>query len=143
MFTIERFSAVNINEFKTALRIRTKVFVEEQGVPANLEHDDFEYSSTHYLIYHETKAVGTARWRRTLKGIKLERFAVIMEYRRKGAGRAILAKVLNDLIGLDEQIYLHAQEAVVNFYIKYGFVIKGEIFEEAGISHYYMEYRKT
>jgi predicted GNAT family N-acyltransferase len=122
-----------------AFEIRRKVFVEEQKVSREEEYDQFEDTSTHYLVFADEKPVGTARWRKTDKGIKLERFAVLPEYRNSGAGTAILDKVLEDVLSLKERIYLHAQITAINFYLKAGFVTEGDEFVEANIRHYKME----
>jgi predicted GNAT family N-acyltransferase len=37
---------------------------------------------------------------------------------------------------------MHAQQQVIPFYEKLGFVKEGDIFEEAGIMHYKMTLRK-
>jgi predicted GNAT family N-acyltransferase len=123
-----------------AFAIRQKVFVDEQHVDPHLEYDEFEGSSTHYLATIEDLPVGTARWRVTEKGVKLERFAVLEEYRDKGAGTALLAQVLSDADALAKPIYLHAQVQVVPFYEKFGFKAVGDEFVEADIRHYKMIY---
>jgi predicted GNAT family N-acyltransferase len=122
-----------------AFEIRRKVFVEEQKVSREEEYDQYEDSSIHYLVYNDDIPVGTARWRKTVDGIKLERFAVLPEYRNSGAGTAILDKVLGDVLLLKEKIYLHAQITAINFYLKAGFVTEGDEFVEANIRHYKME----
>ena len=76
--------------FKDVKSIRTQVFVEEQGVPETLEHDEYEALSSHFLVFDQKKAVATARWRRTKDGIKLERFAVLPNYRGKGIGKFLV-----------------------------------------------------
>ncbi|MCX6290837.1 MAG: GNAT family N-acetyltransferase [Bacteroidetes bacterium] len=125
-----------------ASEIRRNVFVEEQRVSPDEEYDEHENESTHYLVYLDDKAIGTARWRKTEKGIKLERFAVLKEHRNSGAGSAVLTKVLSDVIPLNEKIYLHSQVAALNFYLKAGFVTEGDEFVEANIRHYKMTWKK-
>jgi predicted GNAT family N-acyltransferase len=124
----------------TALEIRTIVFIEGQNVPSELEHDGLENESTHYLLYVEEQAVGTARLRITEKGIKLERFAILEAHRNKGYGEIILKKVLEDARIHGDHIYLHAQADAVNFYLRNGFKITSSPFSEAGIIHYIMIY---
>lgn len=121
-----------------AFEIRRKVFVEEQKVSREEEYDSHENISTHYLVYVDGMPVGTARWRKTDHGIKLERFAVLKECRNSGAGTAVLNKVLEDVIPLGEKIYLNSQITAVNFYLKANFVIEGDEFIEANIRHYKM-----
>jgi predicted GNAT family N-acyltransferase len=123
------------NELKAALEIRTRVFVEEQQVPAELEYDEHDSECTHYLATWDKTNVGTARWRHTDKGIKLERFAVLKQFRNKGIGKALVNEVLKDLSNEHKTIYLNAQVQVIPFYEKLGFSTLGDFFEEAGIQH--------
>jgi predicted GNAT family N-acyltransferase len=123
-----------------AFAIRQKVFVDEQKVDPELEYDEFEGTSHHYLASIEELPIGTARWRHTEKGIKLERFAVLDEYRDKGIGSALLKDVLADVLEQEKPVYLHAQVQVVPFYEKFGFKAVGDEFIEADIRHYKMIY---
>jgi len=135
---IARFAYDDAEMSALARGIRYEVFVREQGVPEELEYDGEDINATHYLLWWEGKPVATARWRRTEKGIKLERFALLKAYRNKGLGQYILDAVLKDVEKLSHPIYLHSQEKAVNFYERRGFVIVGEAFVEAGITHYKM-----
>lgn len=127
-----------------AFAIRQKVFVEEQNVSREEEYDEYEKSSVHFLaVNEEGKACGTARWRFTDKGVKLERFAVLKECRAAGVGSALVAAVLEDINRHPEAagktLYLHGQLTAVPLYEKFGFEKKGEPFEECDIVHYLME----
>ncbi len=124
-------------KLETVFAIRRKVFVEEQNCPPELEWE-FEEESTHFLALFAGEPAGAARWRRTTKGYKLERFAVLKEFRGKGLGIALVKAVLVDLPRDVHYIYLHAQVQAVSLYEKAGFVTEGEEFEEAGIKHYKM-----
>lgn len=121
--------------------IRHKVFVEEQLVPEELEYDEFEKESHHYLVLIDNRGAATCRWRKTDRGIKLERFAVLAEYRGKGLGALMVRHLLNEVLPFRQPVYLHAQEKVVDFYAKFGFIAEGERFEEAGIMHFLMEHQ--
>lgn len=128
---------------RSIFSIRNVVFVLEQEVDKQEEFDDFEKTSIHYLGILNGIPTGTARWRITDKGIKLERFAVLKEYRKQGVAAAILKRVLNDTVPSRVRIYLHAQVTAVGFYEKYGFVKEGTLFSEAGIDHYVMVFSPT
>ena len=129
-----------------AFAIRRTVFVEEQNVSAEEEYDEYEATSTHFLAYADGVPCGTARWRRTANGIKLERFAVLSAYRGMGVGKALVRAVLDDVFRQPlretadhtEQIYMHAQLTAMPLYAGFGFVSVGPMFEEAGILHYKM-----
>ena len=121
-----------------AFAIRHKVFVIGQNCPKDLEYE-FEEESTHFLVIVNNKAVATARHRKTKKGYKLERFAVLESERGKGYGNHVLIAILKDLRDYAGLIYMHAQKQVLPFYEKLGFKKEGGIFEEAGIMHYKMK----
>ncbi|MBT8327427.1 MAG: GNAT family N-acetyltransferase [Bacteroidia bacterium] len=125
------------NQLDEIFDIRRIVFVVEQQVDEREEYDEFETSCTHLIALYNDKPVGTCRFRNTDKGIKLERFAVLKEFRNKAIGAALVRKVL-ELIDLNQHIYLHAQIQVVDFYAQFGFKKVGEQFVEANIKHYKM-----
>jgi len=122
-----------------AVAIRNEVFVKGQHVDVWIELE-YEEESNHYLLFLEDLPVATARWRKTDKGIKLERFATLPEYRNRGYGARLLEEIMIDVSGFGEKIYLHAQLAAVRFYEKHGFVKEGEVFYEANIGHVGMYY---
>jgi predicted GNAT family N-acyltransferase len=126
-----------------ACKIREQVFVEEQQVPREAEYDAYESIARHYLATYNGVPCGAARWRVTDKGVKLERFAVLPEYRNKNVGRQVLQAVLEDVLRdhPDKKVYLHAQLPAINFYKRHGFVTEGDIFSECDIEHYKMVYK--
>lgn len=129
--------------FQAAFGIRELVFVVEQEVDAAEEYDEFEDSSVHFLAKVDGVSVGTARWRFTANGVKMERFAVLKAARGKGVGQALVAAVLEDISKHPEaqgkKKYLHAQIHAMPLYAKFGFQIVGDQFEECAILHYKME----
>ena len=117
-----------------AVDIRYRVFVIEQKVDHEIEYDEFEESSTHVLAELDGKAVGTARWRETELGYKLERFAVPIEFRGLGVGAALVNFVL-DQLPTRSKAYLNSQVSAMGFYEKFGFRAVGDLFYEANIPH--------
>ncbi|EPR67435.1 GNAT family N-acetyltransferase [Cyclobacterium qasimii] len=81
-----------------AFYIREQVFVKEQNVVAEEEYDEFETIATHFIVQDAEQGVGTARWRFTNSGIKLERFAVLKTYRSHGVGSMLVKAVLEDVL---------------------------------------------
>ncbi|MBD2754041.1 GNAT family N-acetyltransferase [Spirosoma validum] len=130
------------SDLEAAFSIRRQVFVEEQHVDAREEYDEFETTSAHFLARVDDAPAGTARWRRTSNGVKLERFAVLPQFRGSGVGKALVRAVLDDVFSQQpepiERIYLHAQVTAMPLYTTFGFVPVGPMFEEAGIQHYKM-----
>ena len=122
MYSIVKFKISDKEHTQLAFDIRNAVFVKEQNVDPNIEIDCNEASAFHYLAYEKNIPVGAARWRFTLDGVKLERFAVVKSYRGKGVGTAILHAVLED-IDKSKMVYLHSQIQSISFYEKNGFAI--------------------
>lgn len=123
--------------------IRTQVFVEEESVDQDDEYDGFDHLSTHYLAWFDNSPAGTARWRRlsTSGKFRLERFAVLQEFRRKGVGTALAKAMMSDIPD-GRYVFVHAQVHAVSFFEKMGFVSIGEVFEEAGIQHVEMVFQE-
>jgi predicted GNAT family N-acyltransferase len=117
--------------------IRREVFVGEQNCPPELEweHED---ESTHFLATVDGVPAGASRWRKTDNGYKLERFAVLKQFRGQGVAQELVRTVLADLPADADYIYLNAQILAVGLYEKFGFVAEGPQFEEAGIQHFKM-----
>lgn len=139
---IEIQKITNQADLERAWALRKQVFVVEQACPEELEWE-YEEESIHFMALHADEVVGTARWRRTEKGIKLERFAVDNRFRKKGIGSALVKAVLEDLPEQSVEIYLHAQIQAAGLYAANGFIEVGEHFDEAGIEHVKMVYRKV
>ena len=142
MITFLRIPNGDTKLFEMAFHVRTIVFVNEQQVDTALEMDEYDAVAQHYLALEDNKPIATARWRHTDNGIKLERFAVIAEYRNNGTGSKILEIVLQDVVPFQKPIYLHSQLKAINFYKRHGFIKEGNIFTEANIEHYKMHYKK-
>lgn len=113
--------------------IRRQVFIEEQNVPEELEWDEYDESSIHFLALHEGKAIAVARLK---SDGQIGRMAVLASYRQQGIGSRLLAFILKFSAGKNlDQVYLHAQTSAIPFYEKHGFITQGEIFYEANIPH--------
>lgn len=113
--------------------IRRRVFIEEQNVPEELEWDDLDATSVHFLVTNNDKAIACARL--TVAG-RIGRMAVLAEYRGHGIGSQLLQAVLQKTHELKlNNIHLHAQVSAIAFYEKQGFSTKGDVFFEATIPH--------
>jgi DNA-binding MarR family transcriptional regulator/predicted GNAT family N-acyltransferase len=134
---IEVLKITKPEDLKTAFAIRRQVFVIDQNVNAEVEEEGNDVA-THYLAKVNDLPAGTARWRKTKDGYKLERFAVLNAYRGNGVGNALVKKVLSDLPE-GARAYLHAQVKAANLYERNGFSKLGPLFVEENIQHVKME----
>ncbi|MGE7662875.1 GNAT family N-acetyltransferase [Peribacillus sp. NPDC097197] len=130
------------NELKQAFHIRSKVFVEEQGVPLEVEFDEFDTldgQCEHILAYHNELPVGTGRIR-TVDGFgKLERICILKAYRKLGYGKIII-KALEEIAEKNEvsKVKLHGQKQAEGFYENLGYLTSSDLFMEDGIPHVLM-----
>ena len=137
-----QLNIVKTNDEKNlALNIRREVFIKGLNIPEHLEIDSNKESSKYILAKVDGKSVGTARWRKTDEGMKLERFAVLNDYRSIGIGTMMTKFILNQLKN-SKLIYLNAQESAISFYEKMGFKPIGPRFKEVNIEHQKMIYSK-
>ena len=127
-------------EWEQVVALRQEVFVEEQGVPPELELDGKDSSAVHFLVRIEDEVVGTCRLRQEGKLGKVERMAVKEGFRRQGIGSQLLTRLIRfaNKEGL-KKLNLHAQKQAVGFYQQQGFEItSSDIIQEAGIGHFSM-----
>lgn len=128
------------DDWARARSIRKKVFIEEQDCPPEEEWDGHDDTSRHVLGRVDGRAVATARWRTVPHGeeivAKLERFAVLPEFRGRGHGTVLVRHVLEDArrAGFDAFL-VHAQDHLEDWYEDLGFSSTGRTFEEAGRPH--------
>lgn len=118
----------------TLRALREEVFIKEQQVTPDLEWDEHDEASTHFLVFNDKQEpVGTARL--MLTG-QLGRMAVLAQYRHQGFGSSIMRKAIKEAQkqGMSE-IVLYAQTHALSFYEKFGFVAYGDEFIDAGIPH--------
>jgi predicted GNAT family N-acyltransferase len=120
-----------------AYLIREQVFIQEQGVPKDMELDELDPISKHALAYEGPLCVGTGRLvHLDNHHAQIGRMAVLSTFRNRGIGKAIL----NHLITLANAegvltLTLHSQVSAIPFYAKLGFITQGPIYDEAGIPH--------
>lgn len=118
--------------------IRSRVFIEEQHVPRDLEWDGLDDTADHFIALNEMGvSLGTAR---LLETGQIGRMAVLPEHRSKGIGRQLLdAAVAHAVSKGARRVFLHAQQHAEGFYRKAGFLPTGVEMMEAGIPHVEME----
>lgn len=121
-----------------ALNIRMEVFVEEQHIPYELELDDLDTVTTHYVGYQGTLATVTARLQIKAEQNQgyIQRVATIRAARNQGYGKELINYILRDArkAGL-ASLSLNAQITALPFYLKSGFIEAGDWFLEADIPH--------
>ncbi|MFH9073359.1 GNAT family N-acetyltransferase [Streptomyces alboflavus] len=136
------------SDLDACFAVRKEVFVAEQGVPEDLEYDEYDVGAVHVLAVRgaDGAPLGTGR---LLTGAAaavknggdatvggLGRLAVLRSARGLGVG-AELVRAIEDAArerGLGA-VDLHAQTHALGFYERLGYVAYGPEFPDAGIPH--------
>lgn len=121
-----------------AMKIRTEVFVKEQGfIDLPDEIDDF---AIHFVGYLDSLSVATCRVFADAEGeYVLGRFAVVREQRGKRLGSELLDAVCKTLSGMGAPfLKLHSQYSAKDFYEKNGFLEFAEPEYEQNALHVWM-----
>ena len=121
-----------------ACRVRFAVFVEEQGVPPEIELDEWDAPSEHALVLDAAgRAIATGR---LLPDGHIGRMAVLRDWRGQGIGAAVLSALITRARDRGmKRALLNAQTRAQGFYARFGFTRIGAEFMEAGIPHVNME----
>ncbi|MDP2761000.1 MAG: GNAT family N-acetyltransferase [Sideroxyarcus sp.] len=118
--------------------IREAVFIREQGVPAELEWDEFDETCRHALALSlKGEAVGCGR---ILPNGHIGRISVMPKWRKQKVGTAIMEALLNEARSRGYQfVDVDAQTHAVTFYEHFGFIKQGKEFMDAGLPHIKMK----
>ncbi len=117
--------------------LRTRVFVEEQGVPREIEQDDRDGTAVHVLSRGASgRVVATGRLLVDGDRASIGRMAADASVRGRGHGAAVLAELHRQAVlrGVRE-VELHAQVGARRFYERAGYEAVGDEYDEAGIRH--------
>lgn len=137
-------------ELAAAYAVRHTVFVQEQGVPVELERDDRDQSADHLIAVVDGRVTGAVRLVVEPAGYEgvdaalgpvghLGRLAVLADARAAGLGAGLVLGVERRAIdhGL-AVIYLGSQTHAVGFYGRLGYAPYGSQFYDAGLPHRHM-----
>ncbi|MDE3838257.1 GNAT family N-acetyltransferase [Bacillus methanolicus] len=123
-------------ELEDAFSVRRTVFIDEQNVPEEEEIDQFESSSTHFVAYENGQPIGAGRFREVDGYGKVERICVLKEYRKSGAGKAIMETM--ESFAKEKgfsTLKLNAQTHAIPFYSRLNYEVISDEFLDAGIPH--------
>lgn len=121
-----------------ARQVRREVFIDEQHIPMEMEIDQADETAVHALACNRMGVpVATGRLLQRSSGVgQIGRMAVTRVLRGANLGRDVLLALMQAASQRgDHAVVLHAQRNAELFYARFGFVARGEAFEEAGIMH--------
>jgi predicted GNAT family N-acyltransferase len=114
--------------------LRIAVFVDEQSVPADIEHHDWDAHCRHALAVDAAgRVLGTGR---LLPDGHIGRMAVARDARGNGVGSSLLQALVAEAARRGQRhLQLSAQLVAAPFYARHGFAVSGPEYLEAGIVH--------
>jgi len=116
------------------IKIRTSVFVDEQGFQD--EFDEIDKTCSHIVLYDGKKPVATCRYFNDGTSFHIGRVAIIKEYRGKHLGCKIMQIAEKEIKSTNaKQIEVSAQVRVKEFYKKLGYEEVGEIYFDEFLEH--------
>ncbi|MCW5721428.1 MAG: GNAT family N-acetyltransferase [Devosia sp.] len=119
-----------------AFALRREVFVREQQVPEEEEHDSYDLTATHFVAVAEGEVVGTLRLIALPEHVKIGRVAVAGYWRGKGIARKMIETAMAQARAAGaERFYLTAQSDKLGLYEKLGFVAFGPEIIDGGMPH--------
>ncbi|WP_019911629.1 GNAT family N-acetyltransferase [Paenibacillus sp. HW567] len=128
MTTIYRVNSVW--QLAGVYEVRTKAFVQGQGIPKELEFDEV-YGEQYYYLLLEEDGVAVATARINLKHkeyAKIERVGVIPDFQHRGYGRSLIEAAEKWIRELEfRKIVITSQQQAVGFYESLGYTAKPEI----------------
>jgi predicted GNAT family N-acyltransferase len=137
---IEIREAHDAQERVMLLALRHEVFVEEQGVPLDLEIDEHDEEAVHLVALDGDRIVGTCRVLLAGDAAKFGRLVVAREARGRGIGAALLADAERRARAMGAgRMVLAAQTSAIGLYDRAGYTARGEVYLDAGIEHMTME----
>lgn len=121
-----------------ALDVRIRVFCQEQGFVD--EVDETDALARHLVLFEDGEAVGTCRVFCKNDVFFVGRLAVLKPYRSGGRGRLLLSAAEDAVREMGgTAVRLHAQCQAEGFYAASGYAPFGELDEEQGCPHVWME----
>ncbi|WP_166265833.1 GNAT family N-acetyltransferase [Marinobacter caseinilyticus] len=117
--------------------IRLSVFIDEQGVPPELEWDDTDAIADHFIaLLPDNTPVAVARMYPSITDTAhFGRMAVVKTYRGRGYGQRLLRHMVTEAAPDFDDFYLSAQVKAIPFYQRAGFHVCSEPYDDAGIPH--------
>jgi predicted GNAT family N-acyltransferase len=137
-----RMTYIEIGEWPlmqtAAQKVRTAVFVHEQGIPPEDEWDADDATALHAVLFDlNGQALGNARLLQPSGNVaKVGRMAVLADQRGYGYGARLLQALLLEARRRgNKEVRLNAQRTAKGFYAAQGFSVCGDPFDEVGIPH--------
>ena len=131
----------NDKDFSHIRNIRKTVFYVELGISKSELFDKYDEFCDHFLIFDGKHIVGSVRVISIDKKIKIERMAILKNFRTKNHGETCISQIKEYYSSRGfSKIILDSIYSVKKFYQKCGFIEEGMVFQRVGIDHIRMSF---
>jgi predicted GNAT family N-acyltransferase len=130
------------NQFRDALYIRSKVFIEEQQIAVDHEFDQDESQFVSYVLYQNQAPIATIRYKidEKTRVATIGRIAVLKPNRGHGYG-ALMIQHIEKILTYKYRpltIEIGGQHQLKDYYESLGYKVTGEPYMDANIVHYHL-----
>ncbi|MDO4912619.1 MAG: GNAT family N-acetyltransferase [Lactobacillus sp.] len=137
MWFIKKLADMSSEEFFYCAQLRGKVFVQEQNRPIN-DLDDTDLTCLH--VFHKNDEGKVDAYGRAFKSgdhLSFGRVVIAKSLRGQGMGNELMKHLLSACLQIDPNldIKIEAQEQVVGFYQKFGFIASSKPYIHANTPH--------
>ena len=127
------------SDFSIIRKIRKDVFTNELGILESKLFDEHDETCEHFILFDGKNVVGAIRFVEIQNNIKLERMAILPEFRSKSHGKHAISQLIAYYRTKGHvKMILDSIYSVRDFYKKCGFTDHGTIFQRVGIDHIHM-----
>lgn len=147
IWSTKNWEELTTRELFEAYKLRTDVFVVEQGCPYP-EVDEHDLQSRHLFAWEGTELIAYARIcppNTVYREASLGRIVLAKENRNKGIGRELVCRALADLKKQwpDAPVKIQAQQYLESFYASFGFETIGESYPDVMVMHVDMKLKEN
>jgi len=128
----------NSKEYWKSISLRNKMLRKPLNLKFSEEELKKEHNQIHIASYHNNHIIGVLILVPTSNTeIKMRQVCIDTIYQNKGIGKSLVLFAEEwSLENNFSSIHCHARNTALNFYFKLDYQIKGNKFEEIGITHY-------
>jgi len=128
--------AHNSSDYREAVSLREDILRKPLGLSFSAEELEKEKDHVHIAGFIDNSVVATVVLVPEKESLKMQRVAVRTDFQKRGIASAMM-KFCEDYARQEgfKEIYCHARDAAVSFYLKNQYVPEGDMFLETTISH--------
>lgn len=127
-------------EYDQLVSLRYDILRKPLGMVFSDEQLRAEHDKIHLALFKEDEPVACCMLVPFGDKVQMKQVAVKKGMQGSGIGSSLLKATEEYALSKGYKLmYCHARETAVAFYTRNGYAIKGDVFEEIGIPHFYME----